>query len=988
LKLLRLCLVILISVSGFAQQYNFISYDVKDGLATSQVTDICQDNLGNLWLGTISGLSKFNSHSFQSYSIDDGLADNKISQVMLSSDNRIWVATPKGLSVFNNHGEFKSFPFKTIASTEVNDSKKINGIIEYRDSIYLSTEKHGIFKFNGIDLEEVVAPIPGIKYRVLTGINDSIIFCATNGGLYVYEDNQFHLFDIEGKVDLNVSDVKVLGDRIFISTIYNGVIVFDLSTRQIISEYATDMLGIKSIYVDENEVLVASNFGMMQVTNSEEIFYSERNGLTTNKLNKIIKDKEGNIWIATDGKGLLKFSGKSIMTYSVKEGLSADIVMSINQLTGEEFVFGTLYRGVDLYLDGKVTSFDSETGLNRNAVWSTCVDNSGICWVGTSEGVNCIKSSEVIYHAKTSEITGRIRSIYSRDSSVYFGGTSGLWHYANDSLEHLLKDNIYDVYKIEMSSDRIFLGTSNGLFWHDFMSKTLDFNHLELPVENINTVCLDSYDNLWVGTTNGLFIISPDLKSKNFRLDNSNFKSKNIMGITKDGNGQMWFSTNNGVFLLSNNDPFKSEPTIFHYTLSEGMIDMECNLNAIYEDKDGFVWVGTSTGLARINPKLNRNLFTYQLPQLSITGIRLFKDNFDFNEYDTKGEKPTGIPEEITFPFKKNHVTFDFIGINNKNPQNVYYSYRLLGAEEDWSSITSENSATYSFISPGLYEFQVKAANKNYEWTEPVTITLIIRPPYWQTWWFISLIVLVIIAVVYYILRFRLRQVNQKKDNERLVYENKLRNLEQRSLNASMNRHFIFNSLNSIQYFINSSDKKSANKFLTNFAQLIRKNLDSSTQPNFLVSLGEEMERINLYLTLEKMRFNEKFDYSIEVDDAIDEEMINVPSMILQPFVENSIIHGVLPKEGNGTIKIHIKEENNSIVFEVEDDGVGIDDSLNQKEYFIGDHKSQGMEITANRVDLLRKINGDKLLIIGPFQVNDQNGDSTGTKVIIKLPIY
>ena len=317
----------------------------------------------------------------------------------------------------------------------------------------------------------------------------------------------------------------------------------------------------------------------------------------------------------------------------------------------------------------------------------------------------------------------------------------------------------------------------------------------------------------------------------------------------------------------------------------------------------------------------------------------------------------------------------------------MYYTYRLLGAEDKWSPLTKENSASYSFISPGTYEFQVKSANKNLEWTEPVVVKITITPPYWQRWWFISMLILGVLGLAYFFLNARISGIKQKKDNERLVSENKLRNLEQQSLNASMNRHFIFNSLNSIQYFINSSDKKSANKYLSNFAQLIRKNLDSSTQPNFLVTLNEEIERIELYLTLEKMRFSEKFDYEIKMDENIDSEMIRVPSMILQPFVENSIIHGVLPKADKGLISISIKEENDFIIFEVIDDGVGIDSSLNTKDSFKGDHKSQGMEITANRIDLLRSINGEKLMIIGPFQINKE-GKPAGTKVIIKLPVY
>ena len=167
---------------------------------------------------------------------------------------------------------------------------------------------------------------------------------------------------------------------------------------------------------------------------------------------------------------------------------------------------------------------------------------------------------------------------------------------------------------------------------------------------------------------------------------------------------------------------------------------------------------------------------------------------------------------------------------------------------------------------------------------------------------------------------------------------------------------------------------------------MIRKNLDSSTANNFIVTLQEEIERIELYLTLEKMRFREKFDYKLNISSALDTESIEIPSMILQPFVENSIIHGVLPLDRKGHIDINIFEEYGDVVFEVIDDGIGIETTLNRKkDNMAGDHESKGMEITSRRVELLRKLTGDNLLIIGPFQLNDADGNCIGTKVVIKM---
>jgi sensor histidine kinase YesM len=213
----------------------------------------------------------------------------------------------------------------------------------------------------------------------------------------------------------------------------------------------------------------------------------------------------------------------------------------------------------------------------------------------------------------------------------------------------------------------------------------------------------------------------------------------------------------------------------------------------------------------------------------------------------------------------------------------------------------------------------------------------------------------------------------------------RLRELEQQSLNASMNRHFIFNALNSIQYFINTSDKLSANKYLTQFAKLIRKNLDSSAEGERNVTLQEEIDRLKLYLSLESMRFKDKFTFSFEIDASIDPEELEVPSMLFQPFIENSIIHGILPQSHRmGEIVFRATREVDNIVFVIEDNGIGYEHSIRHKTPD-GDHKSKGMSITSSRIDLLRQISGKSLQLIGPVELKNDADESIGTRVTIKI---
>jgi sensor histidine kinase YesM len=202
-----------------------------------------------------------------------------------------------------------------------------------------------------------------------------------------------------------------------------------------------------------------------------------------------------------------------------------------------------------------------------------------------------------------------------------------------------------------------------------------------------------------------------------------------------------------------------------------------------------------------------------------------------------------------------------------------------------------------------------------------------------------------------------------------------------------MNRHFIFNSLNSIQYFINTQDRLSANRFLTNFAKLIRKNLDSSDDGS-LVPLSQELERLELYMSLESMRFKDRFNYTINCPEGIDAESIIIPAMMLQPFIENSIIHGILPEEDKvGLIEVNITLEKDLLIIEIDDNGVGIETSINSKLNYDGDHRSQGMEITTKRIELLKKLSNRYFELIGPIQINNNDSSIKGTRVTLKFQV-
>ncbi|MEX1001713.1 MAG: two-component regulator propeller domain-containing protein [Crocinitomicaceae bacterium] len=980
MKLFLLFLTLLFAFSGFTQQYSFTNYTVDDGLAQSQINEIIQDEWGYLWIGTESGLSKFNGLDFTNYSMGNGLPDNKVEKIFFDQDRIMWVGTPKGLARFDED-KFIPYFFK--------EPLRVNDIDQFQGKLFIATNT-GLYVLNDDHFEQIPFKddAENLYIRALQILDDNTLVCGTKTGIYSFDGANYTAFKDSSFLQYNISDLDMIRNELIFSTFGEGVWNYHLK-KDSLYQYPLDFNRIRSMYVHDEVILCSTISGGVEITNERITYFTQENGLINERLICSYIDRENNYWLGTDGNGILKFLGKSITSFSVEDGLSSNIVMSISQYPDSTFVFGTYREGLNEIDFNKeyVFHLHQKNGLKDNSVWTTVVDKQGRCWVGTSKGVHCLEHGKLTENKVSKEINAKIRSIVIENNHYYFGGTSGIYRYDGTNVHFLEETKNMNINQLYVENGTLYVASRNGLFAMSTSNSVVQIDTIKIPETNINSVVVDDRKNLWIGTENGLYVKLPEHGVVPFDLDRSDFKSKTILGLIKSKDHNIWVSTMSGVYRISGNEQNLYDYRLFRYGTAEGLINLESNHNALYEDYSGNIWVGTSVGLARIDPSLDHILFDFKSPELHFTGIRLFMEGFDYDRFEVSYGTNKEVPNAITLPYNQNHLTFDFIGINLKNPESVLYEYRLVGAHDSWSPLSQAKYATYSDVAPGEYEFQVRATNKSFIWSEIKHIQITVLPPFWKTWWFTISLSLFGFLLILLIFQVRIKAIKQKQENEKLGYKNRLLFLEQQSLNASMNRHFIFNSLNSIQYFINSSDKLSANKYLSSFAKLIRKNLDSSTSNNFIVSLQEEIERIQLYLSLEKMRFQEKFDYEINVAADLDTEEIEIPSMILQPFVENSIIHGVLPLEDRmGKIHINIFKELGDVVFEVSDDGVGIDSTLQRKkDPMTGDHDSKGMEITNRRIELLRKLTGDHLMIIGPYQLNDTSGKPIGTKVIIKM---
>lgn len=355
-------------------------------------------------------------------------------------------------------------------------------------------------------------------------------------------------------------------------------------------------------------------------------------------------------------------------------------------------------------------------------------------------------------------------------------------------------------------------------------------------------------------------------------------------------------------------------------------------------------------------------------PQVYIAEMKLGKDRFEI-----PGTSPH-------FRYDQNNLSFGMSAVEMNFPERIQYAYRLVNFMDDWTFTDFYNrNIVYTNLPPGKFILQIKARTLGQEWEETKSFTFIIVPPFWQTWWFKMLAAFFLISIAFFFIRWRIGLV-RKKEQLKTLHEKELLELEAKALRAQMNPHFIFNSLNSIKSLINKNENDKAANYLTTFSKLIRTLFQNSDKRE--VSLFEEIETCKLYTQLERMRFGDNIKFIFDVDETIDLKDIKVPALILQPFIENAIWHGLVPKETGGTIIFSVKETDGAVACMIDDDGIGRELSNQYKAQYRATHESKGIGMTQSRLELDKLLNEreDSIQIID--KINDA-GKAEGTKVII-----
>jgi len=319
----------------------------------------------------------------------------------------------------------------------------------------------------------------------------------------------------------------------------------------------------------------------------------------------------------------------------------------------------------------------------------------------------------------------------------------------------------------------------------------------------------------------------------------------------------------------------------------------------------------------------------------------------------------------------------------DKSGEGQNFAYKLEGKDPDWVIRQEEAKQAASILCPKRYTLYLKSKRGEEEWMEEVSFNLLLLPPWYETLWFRIVAMSLFLATTYGIYRWRLGQVRQQ---ERIAaaLQQRVNEVEMLALRSQMNPHFLFNSLNSIQLCIIRNQAEKAVEYLSSFSHLMRMTLVNSRSKD--ISLKQELEALRLYMELENLRFSQMFDFHIFVEEGIQTDNFDIPPMLLQPFVENAIIHGLQNKEERGEINIHISQEGEYLKCEIQDNGIGREAAQALKMNTARKHESMGMNITADRLDMINQTKGTSANI-EIEDLYDLKGKAAGTKVSLRVPV-
>lgn len=999
-------------VSAQPEQFFFGRLTDQDGLPNNGVRKVIQSRDGLLWIACTNGLARYDGYKVKVYRNDPSdsttISANLIVNLYEDSRNRLWVSS-------TGHGISLSDPLKSSYrklqlsnDTILNHAMNVREIAEDSTHLIWMLTNEGLFLireereiFTSVDAAKIFpltpCDFPPFSTTILTS-RDGTMWVGTREGLYrmdtknqkVYCPQQFNGLPAYG---INALGYDRLGrlwvscnqknDRLYFedtpnhfksftgipfdTTFRDAEFAFDLDNRLWVSVFGDQVYGYD--FRDSTLFLQSSlnpeigherfyrnpfvdSSGMVWLLAEGLYYYPYPKGFrhykhpyTFHQSNSEIFISKDAYWFAYREKGLVRIDKKTnerVHMSSEQEGkafLPEDLIVGILELHNGHTMLVCFNVIIILDKEANIIAQHEIVGTNRSALQ----DSKSRIWIGGISGLHLF-----------SEELGVIKS-YKLPSVL------------NDNrnfIQAMAEDKHGNIWFVSDNKGVAQLNPETEEIRH-FLQRYGDTN--SLPSNSVNDILIDPQNFIWLATDNGLVQMDPATE----KMISINYKeglaSNYISSIVQDDVGIIWLATQSGISSFNPNTQ-----QIVNYNRADGLN------NGVYYDRakhitaDGIIYFGGMNGVDYFNPHQLRSNPTS--PKLKLVSFNSIHHGLTASHLST---------DDVRLSYNDDLIEIEFTGIHYSDQTSVQYMYKLEPLHEDWIQLGDQHTVLFSNLKPGKYVFHAKAVTADEVSSKAdLVIPIYVSPPFYQTAWFRLLMLALIGGAIFWYIKYRetMAENRQKKESE---ISRQILELEKRALQAQMNPHFIYNSMNSIQQFIIVHDVEGAMKYLTRFSRILRTVLNMSAQSR--IPLYEEIKLIEDYLELENMRFPNKFTYEIKVSPELNIHSAEIPPFFIQPQVENAIRHGLLKKSTPGHLSVEIKKDGEHLMIIVEDNGIGRVASQQMKYTDSKTHVSKGLSIVEERLRHMGSTNGHQ-----PFKITDlydRMQQPLGTRVEITLPM-
>ena len=958
--------LMVVPVSLFAQSTPaFTHFTPQNGLPSSEVYQVVCDQMGYLWFATDHGLARYNGYEFKRYSSADGLTDNTVFKLSFDENKQLWMQTFSGRLFYMKNDRLLPYKFNDTVVKLVRNSIPLSFYM-LNGELYFTTTFREEFKVNvkgEVTLLNRFGDLNTNAFTVIRELKKNVFVTSANNVIRRNQNYKLILKEFDRDIDTLIIGYSASG-HIAVTRLRSGILMFVLGNT--LFKYADRQLQrvmdlpvlSNNIYEDQQgKIWISTYAGVVRLTANGNTYRRELL-IPDAFVSCVTEDHEGSVWVTTVNDGVYYYRKTAIQTFPFT---TTPMVDPMALASDGKFMYAGFWNGYLL----KMTAQSYEVYFKFPE--SMYMNNISIDTV--RERIYLAKYLPG-YIEKDKFITMVPDSAFGLIGKFLQLPNGDVLNPTVNGLYLFRESKIVGIYALDVRANYLFLNkrgdlliaANSGLFSFDLVTgKTKLFipqtagKRVEFVSEVAGDLCLAIRGE-------GILIIHD---GKLMSIDEKSGLCSNFINRMVANGNTLWCSSSSGLSKIVMRSGNLVVESISNYNQTNGLPDDEVNDLCLMNDT---VWVATKTAISFF-PASSYTVRNVP-PMLSITALKVNNEPYSWND-------------SIALGSNENNLSVFFQGISPLSGNKILYKYYLLSGRDTFSSTTSSRHVDFPALEPGEYIFKVFAQNIDGAWSvNPAVLYFEIEAPVWKKWWFIIAVSAILGLFVYYLFRLRIRRV-RKEEEWKAELDRQLLVLESKALRAQMNPHFIFNVMNSIQDYILKNDSKSAQRYLTKFARLVRMILDNSLESEVL--LVDELKANILYVELEQQRFNDKFDFRYEVDPELETRSIRIPPMLIQPFLENAIKHGIGHLQRKGILLLKASLEHSDVVIVIEDNGVGRKAAGEWSSQNVKDHHSYGSLITGKRVEALNTMLHLNISL-NVEDLMDDKGLAIGTRVVLRFP--